>query len=143
MTVFAAQVTDQDASDPPDTMVANHVFSFTLDVAPAVATTDPANGAIDATTTQDLTITFNEPVNVAGNWFQLVCATSGTRNVADTVVTGGPTTFTINPNLDFAAGELCTVTVFAAQVTDQDAVDPPDTMTANYVFSFTTDARRA
>src|SRR5205085_3949304 len=65
--------------------------------------------------------------------------TSGTRNAADTVVTGGPTTFTINPNTDFTNGELVTVTVFAAQVTDQDAADPPDNMAANFVFSFTID----
>ena len=66
------------------------------------------------------------------------CTSSGTRNVADTVVTGGPTTFTINPNADFAQNETCTVTVFAAQVSDQDTNDPPDNMTADFVFSFTT-----
>ena len=87
----------------------------------------------------NLTITFSEPVNVAGNWLQIVCATSGTRNVADTAVSGGPTTFTINPNVDFTPGELCTVTVFAAQVSDQDPSDPPDNMAANHVFSFTID----
>ena len=54
-------------------------------------------------------------------------------------MTGGPTTFTINPNVDFANGESVTVTVFAAQVTDQDANDPPDNMAANFVFSFTID----
>jgi uncharacterized repeat protein (TIGR01451 family) len=140
VTVFAAQVTDQDTNDPPDNMSANYVFSFSMDAAPAVNATTPLNGATGVTSNSNLTVTFSEPVNVTGNWFQIVCASSGTRNVADTVVTGGPTTFTINPNVDFAGGELCTVTVFAAQVADQDGNDPPDNMLANFVFSFTTDA---
>ena len=54
-------------------------------------------------------------------------------------LSGGPTTFTLNPNADFGPSEVCTVTVLASQVTDQDASDPPDTMAANKVFSFTTE----
>ena len=46
------------------------------------------------------------------------------------------------PGRDFASGETCTVTVVAANVTDQDTNDPPDTMTANHVFGFTTVASR-
>ena len=143
VTVFAAQVSDQDANDPPDNMAANFVFSFTtsaVEAAPTVNATTPTNGAVDQAINTDVTVTFSEPVNVTGNWFQIVCTSSGTRNPADTVVTGGPTTFTINPNVDFAGGETCTVTIFAAQVTDQDASDPPDNMAANFVFSFSTDA---
>ena len=141
VTVFAAQVADQDANDPPDNMVANYVFDYTIqDVAPTVTATVPADGANNAATDGNLTITFSEPVNVTGNWFQIVCSVTGTRNVADTVVSGGPTVFTINPTVDFAGGESCTVTVFAAQVADQDVTDPPDNMAVNYVFSYSTDA---
>src|SRR5689334_10238950 len=139
VTIFAAQVTDQDSNDPPDNMAANFVFSFTMDAAPSVTATTPTNGATQVAGNTNVTITFSEPVNVTGNWFQLVGATSGTRNAVDTVVTGGPTTFTVNPNVDFAPGELVTVTVFAAQVSDQDSADPPDNMLANFVFSFTID----
>ena len=141
VTVSAAQVTDQDSGDPPDNMAANFVFSFTtVDVAPTVTATTPTNGAVNQATNTNITVTFSEPVNVTGEWFSIACPTSGARNVAATVVTGGPTTFTINPNVDFAAGEICTVTIVAAQVTDQDSVDPPDNMAANFVFSFTMDA---
>src|SRR5215211_6629692 len=141
VTVAAAQVSDQDANDPPDNMTADLVFSFTTtDAAPSVASTTPTNGAANQNTNVNIDVTFSEPVNVTGNWFQIVCTTSGTRNVADTVVTGGPSAFTINPNADLAAAETCTVTVFAAQVTDQDADDPPDNMAANFVFSFSTEA---
>ena len=141
VTVFAAQVTDQDSIDPPDNMTSDFVFSFTsADAAPSVSSTTPTNGATSQTTNTNISITFSEPVNVTGNWFQIVCGSSGTRNVADTVVTGGPTTFTVNPNADFAAGETCTMTIFAAQVTDQDSDDPPDNMAANFVFSFSLEA---
>ena len=138
VTVFAAQVNDQDTNDPPNNMVANFVFSFTIDQAPSVTATTPTNGATGVAINSNVTITFSEPVNVTGNWFQIACPNSGTRNVADTVVTGGPTTFTINPNADFGNGEVCTVTVSAAQIADQDSGDPPDNMAANFVFSFTT-----
>ena len=139
VTIVAAQVTDQDSVDPPDNMAANFVFSFTMDAAPTVTATTPTNGATQQANNTNVSITFSEPVDVTGDWFQIVGATSGTRNVADTVVTGGPTTFTINPNTDFTNGELVTVTVFAAQVADQDANDPPQNMAANFVFSFTID----
>ena len=135
-TVFAAQISDTDGNDPPDAMTANHVFTFAMDAGPGVSSTIPVAGAISIATNTNLTIAFSEAVNVTGNWFQIVCATTGTRNVADTVVTGGPT-YVINPNIDFAPGELCTTTVFAAQVNDQDANDPPDNLAANLVFAFT------
>jgi uncharacterized repeat protein (TIGR01451 family) len=140
VTIDDAAISDQDSNDPPDNMAADYSFTFTMDAAPIVTATTPISGATDVATSSNITVTFSEPVNVTGNWFQIVCATSGTRNVAATVVTGGPTTFTINPNVDFTQNELCTVTVFAAQVADQDSNDPPDNMAANYVFSYTIDA---
>src|SRR5215207_6314433 len=112
--------------------------SIVVDAPPSVTATTPTNGATNQPNNTDITVTFSEAVNVTGNWFQIACTSSGTRNVADTVVTGGPTIFTINSNTDFAQNETCTVTVAAAQVSDQDANDPPDNMTADFVFSFTT-----
>src|SRR5215218_5570860 len=112
--------------------------TINVDAPPSVTATTPTNGATNQANNTDITVTFSEAVNVTGNWFQIVCTTTGTRNVADTVVTGGPTTFTINPNADFTQNETCTVTVFAAQVSDQDSNDPPDNMTADFVFSFAT-----
>jgi predicted extracellular nuclease len=108
------------------------------DTAPSVSSTVPADGATNVPFNTNITVTFTEPVNVTGNWFQIVCGTSGTRNVADTVVTGGPTTFTVNPNTDFVSGESCTLTVLASQVTDQDGIDPPDNMTLNFTAGFST-----
>lgn len=109
------------------------------DTAPTVNSTNPADNATGVAQNANIQIVFSEPVNVGATWFQIVCATSGTRNVSDTLVsTANNITFTIDPNVDFAAGELCTVTVAAAQITDQDLNDPPDNMAADYVFDFTT-----
>ena len=52
------------------------------------------------------------------------------------VVSGGSQNYTLNPDTDFSASELCTVTVFAAQVTDTDTVDPPDNMDSDFSSSF-------
>ncbi len=105
------------------------------ETAPAVQSATPANGATAVARNADVSVTFNEPVNVAGTWFTVSCATSGVHTA---VGSGGPTTFILNPDVDFAASELCTVTVVAANVTDQDAADPPDAMAADVAFSFTT-----
>jgi hypothetical protein len=112
----------------------SHTLSVS-DVAPSVVSSTPANGATNVALNADVTVTFSEPVNVTGAWFTISCGTSGAHTAS---VTGGPTTFTLNPATDFVAGETCTFTVVAAQVSDQDANDPPDTMTANFVATFTT-----
>ncbi|MCU0296302.1 MAG: ExeM/NucH family extracellular endonuclease [Candidatus Nanopelagicales bacterium] len=103
------------------------------DAAPAVSSTAPANGASMAPNA-NLTVTFSEPVNLAGSWFSLTCATSG--SVAGTV-SGGPSVFTIDPAADFLHGETCLLTVLASQVSDQDSDDPPDNMAADHLVAFT------
>ena len=103
--------------------------------APSVSSTSPVNGAVEVAVGSNVTVTFSEPVNVTGDWFTIACASSGAHTAG---VSGGPSSFTLDPDVDFAASETCTVTVFASQVTDQDTNDPPDNMAANFVFSFTT-----
>jgi len=139
--IHAALVSDQDANDPPDTMAADASASFTtadpapVDAAPTVVSTSPADTATGVARAANVSVTFSEPVNVAPGWAGINCATSGAH---PGVASGGPTTWTVNPNADFAYGETCTVTVTGANVTDQDAIDPPDAMTANMSFAFTT-----
>ena len=106
-----------------------------VDLAPAVQTTVPANGATGVAPGADIAVTFSEAVNVAGAWFTISCTTSGAHTAT---VSGGPTAFTLNPDADFAGGESCTVTIVAANVTDQDVTDPPDNMAADTAFSFAT-----
>ncbi len=97
--------------------------------------TTPA-GAGTLAPNANLSVTFSEPVNVTGNWFSISCP-GGVRTVADTTVTGGPQTFTIDPTTDLVNGQACTFTIVGVQITDQDAIDPPDVMAADLVVAFT------
>jgi len=136
--VFAVNVTDQDTNDPPDNMAADFSLNFTTmasDLAPSVASTSPNNGDAGVEAITNVTVTFSEPVNVSGSWFSISGSTSGAHTAT---VSGGPTSFTLDPNVDFANNETVTVKIFAANVTDQDASDPPDNMAADYTFNFTT-----
>ncbi len=105
------------------------------DSAPYVASTVPANGAVEVPLNSNIIINFSEPVNVSGSWVTLSCTTSGTHTATVSV---GPTTFTLDPGTDFVGGELCTLTVYAVNVTDQDLIDPPDNMTFDFTAGFTT-----
>jgi uncharacterized protein len=102
---------------------------------PTVTSTTPANDATEVALGANVTVTFSEAVDVSGSWFTIACTTSGLHPAA---ASGGPTTFTLDPDVDFVDGEACTVTIVAAQVADQDTDDPPDTMAADFNFSFTT-----
>jgi len=104
------------------------------EVTPSVTTTSPTNGATGIAIDADITINFSEAVDVTGSWFSITGASSGAHTAT---VSGGPQSFTLNPDADFANTETVTVTVFAATVTDQDTDDPPDNMAADHVFSFT------
>ncbi len=97
------------------------------DTAPSVAATTPTDGAVDVAVGTNLQVTFSEPVDVAGSWFDLSCATSGGHPAT---ISGGPTTYTLNPDIDFAPSEGCSLTVVASHVTDQDTNDPPTPWTA-------------
>jgi predicted extracellular nuclease len=110
-----------------------HVVS--TDAAPQVSSTTPAAGATNVTVDSNVTVTFSEPVTVSGSWFSISCTTSGAHAAA---ASGGPVTFTLDPSADFVQDETCTVTIVGAQVSDNDADDPPDTMTGNAMWSFTT-----
>jgi uncharacterized protein len=111
------------------------VHAVVTDAAPQVSATTPAAGAANVPVDANITVTFSEPVSVAGAWFTITCPTSGPHTAA---VSGGPETFTLNPDSNFVLDETCTVIVVGAQVSDVDADDPPDTMAGNVSWSFTT-----
>lgn len=102
------------------------------DIAPTVSSTTPVNGATDVTVDANITVNFSEAVTVTGAWYTLSCSLSGAHTAT---VTGGPTTFTVNPDVNFTAGDNCTFTVVAGQVADQDGT--PNNMTSNYILTFT------
>jgi predicted extracellular nuclease len=107
--------------------------------APSVTSTSPVNGASDIGVNANIAVTFSEPVNVTGASFAIACTNTGGHLVS---LSGGPTTYVLDPTDNFGANETCSVTVFGAQVSDQDANDPPDTMTGDesLVFSTTSEA---
>ncbi|MBI3152408.1 MAG: ExeM/NucH family extracellular endonuclease, partial [Chloroflexi bacterium] len=105
-----------------------------IDSAPGVSSTYPLDEAVDFPVNANLTVTFSEPVTVTGTWFDLSCSVSG--NGISTAVSGGPTVFTLDPNVNLIDGEDCTLIVYAAQVADQDANDPPDNMQIDFTIGF-------
>jgi len=119
------------AAATQDAVNTGQTFSGTGDAAPSVSSTDPADGERDVDRDADIVITFSEPVTVSGDWYTIDCD-SGAVTAS---VSGGPTTYTLDPGADFAAGENCTVTIEADGVADQDGT--PDSMAADYVFGLT------
>src|SRR5437870_3554398 len=102
-----------------------------VDLQPYVASTTPADTATNVAVNTNITIDFSEPVTAANGWYDISCDTSGAHTATQS---GGPTTYTLNPDTDFTAGENCTVSINGALVTDQDGhIDP---MAGDYRFGF-------
>jgi predicted extracellular nuclease len=112
----------------------SHTITTGGDTAPTVSSTSPANGAGEVAENANVTINFSEPVAVAPGWYTISCSTSGAHTATQS---GGPESYTLDPDADFAQGESCTVSVDGSKVTDADVDDPPD-RAANHSFSFTT-----
>lgn len=133
---FWVRWTDFDITGPDDGLAVDD-FSITPraddDVAPEVSATIPAEGDEEVAVDANLSVTFSEPVDVSSSTFEVNCTSSGTHSI---IVSGGPTTFTIDPNDDFVQHEYCTLTVDDAGVTDTDASDPPDTLAADVTSTF-------
>lgn len=142
VTVFAAQVTDSDGDDPPNNMAADFVATFATEAPPSVTTTTPANGATGIATGSNIVVNFDEPVDVSTSSFTIECPAAGT-SYTYTLAGSGTNSITLDPTTNLLANQTCTVTVVAAQVNDSDLIDPPQNMTANFVFSFDTVADTA
>jgi endonuclease G len=107
------------------------------EIGPYVLNVDPRNANTIAPRDASLTITFTESVDVSGAWFGISCTSTGLHNSA--TVAGSGRTWIITPNVNFAAGETCTATLNKNFVHDTDLDDSgpnSDTLTANYVWSF-------
>ena len=104
------------------------------DAAPALVSSSPTNGAVGIGRSASISLTFSEPVDLGA--FTLTCATSGAHPAS--ITTNDLVTWTLDPSVDFAPGEACTLTIPQANVTDLDTTDPPDAMNADVVVTFTT-----
>jgi uncharacterized protein len=132
--------TDSNAADfsaatpaPRSLATAAQPCGVVTDAAPSVADTSPANGASGVAADANVTVTFSEAVATTGDWYSIVCGTSGAHTAASSTALNS---FTFDPAVDFTAGESCTVTVRASGVTDIDGLDPPDNMAGDYSFDF-------
>jgi hypothetical protein len=74
----------------------------------SIIDSDPDNGANDVPLDANVSITFSEPVVLGPDNFDITCATSGAHGFA---LSGGPTSYTLDPATDFVRGERCTVSV--------------------------------
>ncbi|MFL6245990.1 MAG: DNA/RNA non-specific endonuclease [Thermoanaerobaculia bacterium] len=108
-----------------------------VEIGPYVLSTDPRRNATTAPRDANITVNFTEAVDVTGAWFDIHCATTGVHN--DATVGGGGSSWIIVPNVNFLAGEVCTVTIFKDAIHDQDLDDSgtnSDTLTADFTWSF-------
>ncbi len=109
-----------------------------VEIGPAVFRSDPRKNGVNAPRDASITLNFTEPVNVVGSWFNINCVTTGLHN--DATVAGADKIWVITPNVNFLAGEQCTVTIFKDQIHDQDTDDSgpnDDTLIADFVATFT------
>ncbi len=100
---------------------------------PIVSSTVPASAAADVALASNITVTFNAPVSVTGSWYTITCTNSGARTAT---VSGGPTSFTLDPDTDFGSSDSCTVTIIGSQVSS--LANAAITMAADYSWTFTT-----
>ena len=140
--VTATEVTDNDPTDPPDTMASDYTFSFTTasaaDTAPAVTGASPANGAPNVPVNSSIVIIFNESVTASSSAFSIQCPAGVQQFFAQTA--SPATTYTLTPSSSLPYSTTCTVSVTADQISDADTNDPPDGLTSDATFSFTTAA---
>ncbi|MEK6281204.1 MAG: DNA/RNA non-specific endonuclease [Acidobacteriota bacterium] len=135
-----ARDSDNNSADFVTGIPAPRKTAPTVEIGPFVFATDPRNGATTAPRDATITISFTEPVTVDDGWYDITCVTSGNHNSATVRSFFGGDTHTITPNVNFVAGEQCTVTIFKHAVHDVDSDDPnpnADTLLANKVFTFT------
>ena len=90
--------------------------TINVDAGPAVTTTSPTGGATSVAQNSNITVNFTEPVNATTGSFSVQCPTGSPQTF--TLSASPAASFTLDPAADLPAGTTCTVTVFAAQITD-------------------------
>ena len=105
------------------------------DAAPQVASSTPANNAVDVPEASNVDVVFTEPVNTSAAAFAISCTSTGAHAFA---FSGSGASYSLDPAADFARDERCTVTIDADGVTDADADDPPNAMAADATIAFST-----
>lgn len=129
LSLTADSVTDLDGTADPMDAPFELLFDTVVDEAPILLSSTPSNGALDFPANANLQLVFSEPVTLGADWFAIACDVSGARGPADVVLSGGPSSFWLNPDADFSEGETCTLTLDPSAIEDLDGsadalVDP-------------------
>lgn len=108
------------------------VFGTPVDIPPYLADSFPRNGDDDFPANASLILTFSEPVDVDGVWFEIQCDASGYYNPSHTTVSGGPTVYYLTPDTPFEADDDCELTLDTTLIVDQGSegyeLDDPGTI---------------
>ncbi|WP_339771126.1 ExeM/NucH family extracellular endonuclease [uncultured Paraglaciecola sp.] len=102
------------------------------DLAPTVVNISPVDGATDVGVGSVINLTFSERVTVT-QWPNLVCNISG-EVALDGALSG--IDFTLTPTTELSGNDMCTLTLPADSVVDEDGT--PDMLAAEFVSSFST-----
>ena len=105
------------------------------DAAPTVVTLEPLDGAVNVAVTTRIEVTFSEPVLLGSEPLEINCDQSGLHLYG---LSGSGDTYRFYPNQPLARGESCMIKLFGQRVHDVDLDDPPDGLTNNVIWSFTT-----
>jgi hypothetical protein len=105
-----------------------------VDAAPSVANTVPADGATRVGRNAALEIVFSEAVRLDERALTLSCG----LNVRDYTVEGSGATYRFRPNAPLPGSATCAAVLSGNKVHDADENDPPDRMTGDFMWSFTT-----
>ncbi|MEM6284612.1 MAG: Ig-like domain-containing protein, partial [Chloroflexota bacterium] len=101
---------------------------------PRIVSTTPLSNEPFVHPETDIQLMFSKMVNVNGEWFSISCIpTNQTFSVGDSGIQMDLRSIVVNPATNLEPGDTCTVTIFAAQVTDRQ--DQP--MESDFIFSFT------
>ena len=107
-----------------------------VETAPGVSSATPAIGASNVAVNSSIVVNFSESVTAGPNAFDIQCPTGSVQSFAQSASPGS--SFTLTPTSPLPSATTCTVSIRAADVTDTDANDPPDSMASDFVFWFTT-----
>lgn len=102
----------------------------TSDEAPTIISSSPSAGDTDVAADANISLTFSEDVSL-GATNSVSCTTESSIPLT---INGSGNSYSLNPDLDFPAGDTCSFTVSASDVTDLDGT--PDNMAEDFTISF-------
>jgi hypothetical protein len=111
---------------------APQTFVISVDAAPRVTATTPADGTASVSPAAAVVISFSEPVEATASSFSIDCG----GPVAFTLSASPASSFTLTPTTNLPLGATCQVTVFATGIEDTDTFDPPSSLISNFLFGF-------